>query len=113
MPRLLIVIASTRPGRAGGLVGEWFVERARGHGARSRTHWIASIGSGGTNPSDSSVTTLKMVPVKEGVIIPVVKTRLADGLFLGDDRLGAAAAEMLDGLERWTLALGSIRREVV
>jgi NAD(P)H-dependent FMN reductase len=33
MPELMIVIASTRPGRAGGPVGRWFVERAREHGA--------------------------------------------------------------------------------
>lgn len=32
MPTLLIVIASTRPGRVGLPVGEWFLERARGHG---------------------------------------------------------------------------------
>jgi NAD(P)H-dependent FMN reductase len=30
-PRLLIVIASTRPGRAGRAIGDWFVERARQH----------------------------------------------------------------------------------
>jgi NAD(P)H-dependent FMN reductase len=33
MPRLLIVIASTRPGRVGLPVGRWFEERARSHGA--------------------------------------------------------------------------------
>ncbi|PFG29707.1 NADPH-dependent FMN reductase [Paramicrobacterium agarici] len=32
MPRLLLVIASTRPGRVGAAVGEWAVERAREHG---------------------------------------------------------------------------------
>jgi NAD(P)H-dependent FMN reductase len=32
MPRLLIVIASTRPGRVGLPVGLWFAEVARGHG---------------------------------------------------------------------------------
>jgi NAD(P)H-dependent FMN reductase len=32
MPRLLIVIASTRPGRRGGAVADWFAERARAHG---------------------------------------------------------------------------------
>lgn len=32
MPRLLIIIASTRPGRVGAPVGEWFAERARVHG---------------------------------------------------------------------------------
>ena len=32
MPSLLIVIASTRPGRVGLPVGEWFLEHARRHG---------------------------------------------------------------------------------
>jgi NAD(P)H-dependent FMN reductase len=32
MPKLLIVIASTRPGRVGLPVGEWFYERATAHG---------------------------------------------------------------------------------
>jgi NAD(P)H-dependent FMN reductase len=32
MPKLIIVIASTRPGRVGLPVGEWFAERARAHG---------------------------------------------------------------------------------
>jgi NAD(P)H-dependent FMN reductase len=32
MPKLLIVIASTRPGRVGLPVGEWFYERALAHG---------------------------------------------------------------------------------
>jgi len=29
MPRLTVIIASTRPGRAGPSIGHWFVERAR------------------------------------------------------------------------------------
>jgi NAD(P)H-dependent FMN reductase len=33
MPVLMIVIASTRPGRAGLPIGQWFEERARAHGA--------------------------------------------------------------------------------
>jgi len=33
MPRLLIIIASTRPGRVGLPVGQWFDARARAHGA--------------------------------------------------------------------------------
>jgi NAD(P)H-dependent FMN reductase len=32
MPKLLIIIASTRPGRIGLPVAEWFTEHARGHG---------------------------------------------------------------------------------
>jgi NAD(P)H-dependent FMN reductase len=33
MPTLRVIIASTRPGRVGLPVGEWFVARARAHGA--------------------------------------------------------------------------------
>lgn len=33
MPRLTIIIGSTRPGRAGLPIAEWFMERARAHGA--------------------------------------------------------------------------------
>jgi len=32
IPNLMIVIASTRPGRGGTAVAEWFIDRARGHG---------------------------------------------------------------------------------
>jgi NAD(P)H-dependent FMN reductase len=32
MPKLMIVIGSTRPGRAGISVAEWFIDHARGHG---------------------------------------------------------------------------------
>jgi NAD(P)H-dependent FMN reductase len=31
-PTLQVIIASTRPGRVGGTIGEWFAERARAHG---------------------------------------------------------------------------------
>jgi len=32
MPRLNVIIASTRPGRAGGQIGDWFTTLARQHG---------------------------------------------------------------------------------
>jgi NAD(P)H-dependent FMN reductase len=32
MPKLSVVVASTRPGRAGLSIGQWFFERARAHG---------------------------------------------------------------------------------
>jgi NAD(P)H-dependent FMN reductase len=32
MPRLTVIIGSTRPGRAGLPIAEWFIERARAHG---------------------------------------------------------------------------------
>jgi NAD(P)H-dependent FMN reductase len=33
MPKLHVILASTRPGRAGEPIAEWFLERARAHGA--------------------------------------------------------------------------------
>ncbi len=33
MPTLSVIISSTRPGRAGLPIGEWFIARARAHGA--------------------------------------------------------------------------------
>jgi NAD(P)H-dependent FMN reductase len=33
LPRLSVVVVSTRPGRVGPAIGAWFVERARSHGA--------------------------------------------------------------------------------
>ena len=32
MPTLTVIVGSTRPGRAGAPIAEWFVERARAHG---------------------------------------------------------------------------------
>ena len=32
MPKLMIIVASTRPGRAGKPIADWFTERAREHG---------------------------------------------------------------------------------
>ena len=32
MPRLSVIIGSTRPGRAGLPIADWFADRARGHG---------------------------------------------------------------------------------
>lgn len=55
------------------------------------------------------VTTLKMVPMKEGVIIPFVATRIHDGRFDTDERLDATATGMLDELARWSPALAAMR----
>jgi NAD(P)H-dependent FMN reductase len=33
MPKLHVILASTRPGRAGEPIAEWFVARAKAHGA--------------------------------------------------------------------------------
>ena len=33
MPKLIVIIGSTRPGRAGLPIAQWFIDRARSHGA--------------------------------------------------------------------------------
>jgi NAD(P)H-dependent FMN reductase len=45
MPNLTIIIASTRPGRAGLPIGEWFADRARAHrGFDVRVADLAAVG---------------------------------------------------------------------
>jgi NAD(P)H-dependent FMN reductase len=189
MHRLLIIIASTRPGRVGGSVGDWFIELARGRAdfdidvadlaelglpfldepahpsERRYTHehtrrWSSRVDdsdafifvmpeynfgfnaplknaldylywewqdkpvgfvsyggiAGGTRAVQmikQVVTTLKMVPVKEGVIIPFVATRIEGGRFESYERLDATARTMLDELARWTRALTAMRTEPI
>jgi NAD(P)H-dependent FMN reductase len=44
VPRLTVIIASTRPGRAGLPIAEWFVERAQAHGGfEIRTSDLAEL----------------------------------------------------------------------
>ena len=188
MPRLLVVIASTRPGRVGKPVADWFLEQARSYGGfeievadlaemdlpfmdepahpqfRSYTkehtkrwsfivehadacvfvmpeynfgftaplknaldylylEWqykpvgFVSYGgiAGGTRAVQmikQVVTTLKMMPVKEGVIIPFVATRLDETQhFLSDDSLDGQARGMLEEIERVTRAFSSLRAD--
>lgn len=56
------------------------------------------------------VTTLKMVPVNEAVVIPFVQQALdEEGRFQASEALDAAARQMLDELRRWALALQPLR----
>jgi NAD(P)H-dependent FMN reductase len=186
MPRLLVIVASTRPGRAGGPVSEWFLELARREKSfdievadlaemklpfmdepehpslRRYTHdhtrrWSATVDAadafvfvmpeynfgfsaplknaldylyeewrykpvgfvsygsiaGGTRAVQmikQVVTTLSMMPVKDGVVIPWVAERIdADRRFRSDDSMERAAVRMLDEVGRLAKALSTMR----
>lgn len=56
------------------------------------------------------VTTLKMMPMAEGVAIPSVAKRFdGNGVFQPDDHLAKAAHTLLDELHRWARALAPMR----
>lgn len=188
MPILLVVIASTRPGRVGLPVGQWFTQFAQRHGAfevrvvdlfeldlplmnephHPRLHdytqnhtkewsrivdaadaivfvmpeynysmtaplknaldylyieWqykpvgLLSYGgiSGGLRAAQmvkQVVTTLKMMPIPEGVSIPFVHQLVKDGVFQPNELTLQSAQIMLDELVRWEEALRSLRETV-
>jgi NAD(P)H-dependent FMN reductase len=59
------------------------------------------------------LTTLKMVPIFEGVAIPFPQQRLgADGSVQANDTMTTSAAQMLAELKRWSTALRSLRAPV-
>lgn len=56
------------------------------------------------------VTTLKMMPMVEGVMVPMVGQCLdANGEFLPNEHVEQSARQMLDELFKWTGALASLR----
>lgn len=56
------------------------------------------------------VTTLKMMPMVEGVAVPMVgKQIMDDGEFASNELIDASATTMLDELLRWTEALRTMR----
>lgn len=185
MAKLLEIIASTRPGRAGLPVGRWFEQVARAHGAfevevadlleinlplidepkhprfgdYQHAHtkawsrivdaseavvlimpeynysmtaslknaldylfreWnykpvgLVSYGgaSGGLRAAQmvkQAVTTVKMMPIPEGVSIPFVANHIKDGIFTPNDFITQSAHTMLEELVRWEMALRSLR----
>lgn len=186
MPRLEVVITSTRERRGGGAVAEWFVERARRHGKfdvgtvdlrelalplldepnhpvkRQYEHehtkkWSAIVAAadafvfvvpeynygmppallnaldylyhewsykpaafvsyGGASGGMRSVqmakqvlTTLRMMPIPEGVAIPFFAKLIgADGKLDAGTAQDQPLANMLDELLRWTAALATLR----
>jgi NAD(P)H-dependent FMN reductase len=59
------------------------------------------------------VTTLKMVPIFEAVVVPMVAQQIKDGVFAPNALQTQAAGELLDELRRWTTALAPMRAEPV
>jgi len=56
------------------------------------------------------VTTLKMMPMAEGVAVPMVASHIGDdGAFASNELIDASAKTMLDELLRWAEALKAMR----
>lgn len=56
------------------------------------------------------VTTLKMMPMVEGVAVPMVAKLLTEsGQFASNELIDASAKTMLDELQRWSVALQAMR----
>jgi hypothetical protein len=59
------------------------------------------------------VTTLKMMPMVEGVMVPMVAETLdGQGAFVSNELIDHSAQQMLDELGKWTGALRSLRPRV-
>jgi NAD(P)H-dependent FMN reductase len=186
--KLQTIVTSTRPGRAGQPIGEWFHEAAKAHGnfdaelvdlatfnlplydepqhpmrkqyAHDHTKaWSASVNaadafvfvipeynyspppsfvnaldyvfwewqykpvafvsyggvSGGLRAAQvarSQASTLKMMPIPEGVAIPNFFAQLKDGKFTGSDLNAQGVAATLNELHKWSGALAELRDEV-
>lgn len=56
------------------------------------------------------VTTLKMMPMMEGVMIPMAQQKIGDdGTFQSDESVDRSAVTLLDELLRWALGLKAMR----
>ncbi|HEY2071525.1 MAG TPA: NAD(P)H-dependent oxidoreductase [Rhizomicrobium sp.] len=187
-PRLQTIIASTRPGRAGPSIAQWFHDFAKVDGKfdaelvdlaafelpiydephhpmrRQYTHehtkkWSASVNaadalvfvmpeynyspppsfvnaldylfwewqykpvgfvtyggiSGGVRAVQAArlqASTLKMMPIPEGVVLPNVFGQIKDGVFTGNEFNEQGAKATLNELLKWSEALKSLRAEV-
>jgi NAD(P)H-dependent FMN reductase len=187
-PKLHTVIASTRPGRTGPVVAQWFHEFAKAHAKfdaelvdlasfdlpiydepqhpmrRQYEHehtrkWTASVnaadafvfvlpeynftappsfsnaldyafwewqykpigfvGYGGISGAQRAVqtarlqaSTLKMMPIPEGVVLPNVYQQIKDGKFIANEFNEQGAMATLNELVKWTDALAGLREEI-
>jgi NAD(P)H-dependent FMN reductase len=57
-------------------------------------------------------STLKMMPIPEGVALPGVAAQLKDGKFEGNDLCAQGATAMLNELLKWSDALKPLRDQV-
>lgn len=55
------------------------------------------------------LTTLKVMPILEAVVVPFVAQQIKDGAFVPNDIQTAAAKEVLDELQKWAGALKPLR----
>lgn len=185
MPKLLVIVASTRPGRAGLPISEWFVSYAKNnsdwevevadlaeidlpfldepkhpamhqyeHDHTKRwselvasadayiivtpeynfgvpaplvnaldylySEWnykpVGFVSYGGVSGGLRSVqmakqlvTTLKMMPMYEAVVIPFFSQLMKDGVFEGNELMVESAGALLKELRRWSDALATMR----
>ncbi len=69
--------------------------------------------SGGLRSAQAAklqITTLKMMPMVEGVAVPMVQKHIQDnGEFASNELIDASAVTMLDELSRWATALKAMR----
>jgi NAD(P)H-dependent FMN reductase len=186
--KLHTVITSTRPGRMGGMIGDWFHASATAHGGfdaelvdlatfnlplydephhpmrrqYEKDHtktWSASVNaadafvfvvpeynfsappsfvnaldylfwewqykpmavvgyggvSGGSRAAQTArlqASTLKMMPIPEGVLLPNFFTQIKDGKFEGNDLNAQGVAATLNELHKWSGALAGLRDAV-
>jgi NAD(P)H-dependent FMN reductase len=186
--KLQTIVTSTRPGRMGPLIADWFVGAARAHGNfdvelvdlaaanlpmydephhpmrrqyenEHTKKWSASVSaadafvfvlpeynfsappafanaldylfwewqykpaafvsyggvSGGTRAAQAArlhVSTLKMMPIPEGVALPNFFGQLKDGKFEGNDLNAQGVASTLNELHKWADALTPLREGV-
>jgi NAD(P)H-dependent FMN reductase len=57
-----------------------------------------------------TLTTLKMVPIMEGVVVPMVAQQVKEGVFTANDLQNQSATVMLEELLRWAEALKPLRQ---
>jgi len=186
--KLQTIIISTRPGRAGPAIAQWFHEHAKAHGKfdaqlidlaemklplydepqhpmrRQYEHehtkkWAATVNaadafafvmpeynfspppsfvnaidyllwewqykpamfvtyagvSGGTRSAQAArlqVTTVKMMPIPEGIAIPNFYAQLKDGKFEGNELNQQGVVASLNELHKWSEALAPLREEI-
>lgn len=59
------------------------------------------------------VTTLKMMPMTEGVMVPMVNNHISDdGIFSSNELIDHSARTMLDELRRWADGLKAMRADI-
>lgn len=86
------------------LLGEWQYKAAG-----FVSYGGVSGGLRATQMTRMLLTSFKIVPMVEQVIIPFVATELKDGRFPGNEKTDKSAQVMLDELLKWTNALRGLR----